>query len=115
MADPLTSKSDKDDIQARIIYLLTTGITLKSACKKIETGQKAATTKKQFQRHGSGALIRHGHCKLSIEQEGILFSMVVVYSLMHEGLKPSELAEHVEAAFGLQLEKLGKLLPPEAQ
>ena len=107
MSDPLTFNSDKEAILGRVSHLISTGITLKAACEQIEqeSGQKAATTKKQYQRSDTAAAKRHGHCKLTQEQEGILLSILVVYSLMHEALKPSDIANHVQATFGIEVGK----------
>ena len=105
MSEPLLPQSDKEAIHERALFLVNKGITLKDACKKIskETGKSHVAVKKIYQRQGGNPDKDHGCCKLTKEEENIILSVVVVYSLLHLPLTKKELQKEVKNLFGFDV------------
>ena len=107
MADSVTANSNKSAIFGRTVFLVNSGQSLKNACETVEaeSGRKWQSTKQLYVRYGGSQERKHGLCKLTLEQESILLSMVIVYSAMHETLSLGELQEHVQKSFGVDVGK----------
>jgi len=92
MADQLIPKSDGAAIYERVVFLVGSGKTLKAACVVVsdETGKKWQAIKMQYHRCGGNKKRKHGRCKLTIKQEGILLSVIITFSVMHEALTMAE-------------------------
>ena len=105
MADELTAQSNKDAIFSRVNFLLEGGMNVKEACLQVEreNGQKWATTKQQFVRRSGSTGKHHGRCKLTKSQEGVILSMAIVYSTMHEALSLDGLQEQVQIIYSIEV------------
>ena len=81
-------------------------MSLKNACKKIakETGKTANAIRKHYYRNGGGSFGKeHGNRKLSSEQENILLSIIVVYSLLHMPIFLKEIQSEVLNLFNVKV------------
>ena len=108
MSYPLYSGSDKRAIFDRVVYLIEEcHEELHSACKIIEkeTGQKWGTTKRQYCRTRTGAAKAHGRCKLTLEQDNILLSILIVFSSMHEALSTNQIIQAVQELFEVEVSR----------
>ena len=73
------------------------GLSMNAAYKKVsrEIDKGFWAVKKAHQRGRPGATRDHGNCKLKKRDEESLLSVVIVFSLMHELLELSDIAQHV--------------------
>ena len=81
-------------------------MSLKNACKKIakETDKTANAIRKHYYRNGGGSSGKeHGNRKLSSEQENILLSIIVVYSLLHMPIVLKEIQSEVLNLFNVEV------------
>lgn len=103
MADSLIYHSDKDAIYARVLYLVQNGSLLKEATEIVaeETGRTASGIRETYRRAGGNPDKDHGRNKLTNEQENILTSVCIVYSICHQALTVKDLVLEVWQLFAV--------------
>ena len=99
--DPPQRSYTVNEANEMLLTLIEEGRTHNIAIKMVseETGRLEAAIKKYFQRHGGDETKRHGLCRLTIEQEDIVCSVLIVFSSMHEALTQQQLIKYVKEVF----------------